>query len=154
MDLWIKTGNLYCDSVSSFHDGLAYFSVDGKYGFLNQQGDVVIEAVYDDVSYFQDGIAQVRRNNLTGMIDSRGEEIVPVEYEYIWRGEGILDCVRENGTRDYYTFAGEKSTEEEYIRGKHAARKGWEYSLDGKGLQVLKSSLSIILRRSWSYTGS
>ena len=60
MDLWIKTGNLYCDSVSSFHDGLAYFSVDGKYGFLNQQGDVVIEAVYDDVSYFQDGIAQVR----------------------------------------------------------------------------------------------
>ena len=122
---------LDCDSVSSFHDGLAYFSVDGKYGFLNQQGDVVIEAVYDDVSYFQDGIAQVRRNNLTGMIDSRGEEIVPVEYEYIWRGEGILDCVRENGTRDYYTFAGEKSTEEEYIRGKHAARKGWEYSLDG-----------------------
>ena len=122
---------LDCDSVSSFHDGLAYFSVDGKYGFLNQQGDVVIEAVYDDVSYFQDGIAQVRRNNLTGMIDSRGEEIVPVEYEYIWRGEGILDCVRENGTRDYYTFAGEKSTEEEYIRGKHAARKDWEYSLDG-----------------------
>ena len=54
-----------------------------------------------------------------------------MEYEYIWRGEGILDCVRENGTRDYYTFAGEKSTEEEYIRGEHAARKGWEYSLDG-----------------------
>lgn len=122
---------LDCDSVSSFHDGLAYFSVDGKYGFLDQQGDVVIEAVYDDVSYFEDGIAQVRRNNLTGVIDSRGEEIVPVEYEYIWRGDGILDCVRENGTRDYYTFAGEKSTEEEYISGKHGAGKGWEYLLDG-----------------------
>ena len=49
------------DYVSDFSDGLAYFRVgnsdSGKYGFINQTGEVVIPAKFDYVSDFSEGLA-------------------------------------------------------------------------------------------------
>ena len=43
--------------VNEFHNGLAAFNRDGKYGFLNTDGTVFIEAQYDYASDFSEGVA-------------------------------------------------------------------------------------------------
>ncbi|TYP68891.1 WG repeat-containing protein [Paenibacillus methanolicus] len=47
----------------------------GKYGFLNINGDVVIEPVFDEVEEFGDGIALVTKNNEIFIMKQSGETI-------------------------------------------------------------------------------
>ena len=104
---------LDCDSVSSFKEGLAYFSIDGKYGYINTQGQTVIEPVYQDAGYFMNGLAKVRSGSFTGMINKNGEVVIPFQYSMILCYEkGIV--AEGNGRCDYYNYAGEKLSEEEY----------------------------------------
>ncbi len=104
---------LDCDSVSSFKEGLAYFSIDGKYGYMNTEGQTVIEPVYQDAGYFVNGLAKVRSGSFIGMINKNGEVVIPIQYSMILCYEkGIMAKV--SGRTDYYNYAGESLSKEEY----------------------------------------
>ena len=104
---------LDCDSVSSFKEGLAYFSINGKYGYINTEGQTVIEPVYQDAGYFMNGLAKVRSGSFVGMINKNGEVVIPIQYSMILCSEkGIMAKVY--GRTDYYNYAGEILSEEEY----------------------------------------
>ncbi|MCC8120455.1 MAG: S-layer homology domain-containing protein [Oscillospiraceae bacterium] len=45
------------EDASSFSDGLAAVKVNGKWGFIDESGEMVIQAKYDYVTGFNDGIA-------------------------------------------------------------------------------------------------
>jgi hypothetical protein len=45
--------------ADSFHNGLVRFVRDGKYGFANRKGRVVIPSVYDGAMNFEKGLASV-----------------------------------------------------------------------------------------------
>lgn len=52
------------ESVGSFHEGVASFkNEDGKWGFLDKSGNVIIKARYDEVSDFREGLAKVTETN-------------------------------------------------------------------------------------------
>lgn len=66
----------------------------GKYGYLDKDGNIVIDFIYDGAYDFSEEFARVYKtiNNrdLYGFIDKYGNEIVPLKYEYaICFSEGL-----------------------------------------------------------------
>lgn len=82
-----------------FSDGLASVYKDGKWGYINPRGEVIIPFDYDAVRPFSDGLAAVSRNGKWGFINTSGEIIIPMKYVK------VLNCV--NGL----IAVGDKNTE-------------------------------------------
>ena len=56
--------------VMNFSEGLAAVWLhNGKWGFVNEKGTLVIPAEFDDVSSFDEGVCRVVNNGLYGLID-------------------------------------------------------------------------------------
>jgi hypothetical protein len=66
-----------------FTDGLAQARKDGKCGFVNINGEVVIPLEYDDVQWFNNGLAPVKKDGKWGVINTNGDTVIPFEYESI-----------------------------------------------------------------------
>lgn len=53
----------------------------GKYGFVDKRGNVVVEHIYDDATEQNEyGFAAVKKNGLWGSIDKDGKEIIEPKY--------------------------------------------------------------------------
>lgn len=73
-----------------FSEGLAVVNNNGRYGFINDRGDVVIDFQYDSAQDFSEGLATVQINNTSGAINSRGVIVFKSEFEWIGRfSEGL-----------------------------------------------------------------
>jgi hypothetical protein len=59
-------------------------SINGKAGYIDQSGNVVIPFLYDDVDEFHFGRAAVKLNEKYGMIDKQGNIVIPFEYDDIF----------------------------------------------------------------------
>lgn len=64
-----------------FSEGVVAVRVNGKVGFMDKYGNVVIEPKYDDVYAFSDGVAPVRVDKKWGYIDHEGNVVIPIKYE-------------------------------------------------------------------------
>lgn len=65
----------------SFEEGLISISKNGKYGFANQKGEIVIPMIYDEVDNFSEGIAPVLKNGFWGFIDKNGNTIIHFKFK-------------------------------------------------------------------------
>ena len=99
------------------HEHSTSFKQNGKWGFLDENGNVVIPAEYDDVSEFDFGVAWARKGERRFIIDRNGRivvEIKPewkfvtelrytrVDYEcYEWRLSGY--CLSDHDIREYWS---------------------------------------------------
>ena len=66
-----------------FSEGFAGFVLEGKWGFINRKGMVVVDAKYDTVSPFSEGMAVVGKGDKFGVIDQNGKLIIPFDYDAI-----------------------------------------------------------------------
>lgn len=66
-----------------FNSGLMKYKVPGKdlYGFINQNGEMVIPTKYPSASAFSDGLALVNINGKCGYINVKGDLVIPIKYE-------------------------------------------------------------------------
>ena len=63
----------------SFDEGVqAVRNAEGKWGYINLQGDVVIPFIYNAAYAFEGALAQVRLGNQVGYIDQAGNAV------YMW----------------------------------------------------------------------
>ncbi|MCW9707708.1 WG repeat-containing protein [Fodinibius salsisoli] len=82
------TQNGFPTAISSFQEGLAKVQKDGKIGFINPNGEVVIPFQYDGATSFWKGLAMVKKEqpgsdqSLYGFIDTSGTAVVPVSYDF------------------------------------------------------------------------
>ena len=59
------------------------FESNGKWGYKNDKGKIIIPKIYDGVYFFNEmGIAPVVKNNKIGFIDIKGKEITQFVYDY------------------------------------------------------------------------
>jgi hypothetical protein len=80
-----KLGNLLFNSAESFSDGMARIEKNGKYGYIDTSGKIVIEPIYWAAQDFSDGIAVVTQyiQNSKGylcntfLIDKKGIKVSP-----------------------------------------------------------------------------
>lgn len=55
---------------------------DGKYGYVNKEGIVVVDYVYDDAKEQNEfGYCSVKKNGMWGCINSKGEELITPAYQ-------------------------------------------------------------------------
>lgn len=64
--------------------GLALVEKDGKHGYVNKEGKVIVPLIYDEGMAFFEGKAGVMLNNKWGFIDSTGAEIVKPQYSEVY----------------------------------------------------------------------
>ncbi|WP_248925916.1 WG repeat-containing protein [Paenibacillus hamazuiensis] len=66
--------------AGDFKEGLAAVRKDGKWGFIDRQGNFVIAPKYEIVFPFSEGLARFAINNKVGFINRSGEEVIEPKY--------------------------------------------------------------------------
>lgn len=78
--------------ADDFSEGLAQVMIDGKFGFINNRGEMVIPPRFDarrvgyvwegkfDTSRFSEGLACVSLGNLYGYVNRRGDFVIPPQF--------------------------------------------------------------------------
>lgn len=74
---------IYEETASAFNDWhLLRVKKDGKYGFVNIAGTVIIPVVYDYVDEdFEKGLSVARKGDKWGYLDTKGKVVIPFEYD-------------------------------------------------------------------------
>jgi hypothetical protein len=89
------------DEANFFSERLAAVSKDGKYGFINKSGEVVVNLKYNDVEAFHYGAAIVLEDSLYGLINRQGEFLIPPDYEELSETGGDLYIASVSGKYGY-----------------------------------------------------
>jgi len=77
-------------------DKLETFEQNGKHGFKNQSGRIVIQPIYDYAGEFSEGLAVVLKNEKCGFIDKTGKEVLPFIYDggSYFRNDGLAIIIQ------------------------------------------------------------
>ncbi len=76
--------------TGDFSEGLAVYTLDGKYGYVDRRGAVVIRAQFEKAGEFRDGEALVRTAEGYGSIDRRGKFKIEAKFDRpFWFSEGL-----------------------------------------------------------------
>ncbi len=67
-----------------FHEGLSPIIKDGKWGYLNEMGEIIIPFEYDEAEPFSDGLAAVRKGDFFGYIDYNNNIIIDFKFVKVW----------------------------------------------------------------------
>lgn len=78
---WIR--NVEQQNVRDYSDGLSAYYENGKWGFVNKEGNVAIAPDFDEVGDFAGGICLVNKDDKWGVIDRSGSFIHKCEYDSI-----------------------------------------------------------------------
>ena len=92
-------------------EGIEYFQYekDGKMGFRDLDGNIVIEAKFDMAEMFSEGYSSVRVGNKHGFIDKKGEYILPLQaYEFLGSLHNGLASVRINDKVGFINIKGQE----------------------------------------------
>jgi restriction endonuclease Mrr len=82
-------------------DSLIKFMRDGKYGFKDYKGNVVIQPVYSDAFNFKEGLCCAELNGLYGYIDKDNNTVIPFKYELAMSFSEGFACVTVNEKSGY-----------------------------------------------------
>jgi len=78
-----------------------------KYGYIDYNGNLVIDYQYDEAGKFKDGYAIVEYDEKSGLLNKSGKVIIPIKYDRIVKVEGFdLFKVRINNVWNYIDLNG------------------------------------------------
>ena len=82
-------------------EGFSPTSMDGKWGYINENGDMVIPFEYDETMPFSDGLAAVKKDGLYGYIDYNNKVII--NFQFVEAGPFIEGLAKfDNNPMDYH----------------------------------------------------
>lgn len=93
-----RIGDLEFENARAFtEDGYAAVCLDGKWGFVDQDGELVIDYAYEDARSFQNGYAAVCLDGKWGYIDEGGNMVIdPIFLEATYFSSQGTAAVRIN----------------------------------------------------------
>lgn len=69
------------DHINDFHEGLASFRSEGKWGYIDQELNIAIDAQFDAALDFSEGLACVLHNYKWGFINRQGLMIIKPQFD-------------------------------------------------------------------------
>lgn len=67
--------------IGELSEGVKYFQQKGKWGYLNESDQIIIDAQYEEASVFKEELAFVKKNGKYGFIDKNNKTIIPFKYD-------------------------------------------------------------------------
>lgn len=104
-------------SIGSFSDdGIAIASLNNAYGFIDTDGNIVIDFYFSDLEPFKNGFAIAKTNSAYGLINRTGEFVIPAScYSLNWINDSLLSFQEEhNGLQGIYKIDGTIISEPRY----------------------------------------
>ena len=89
-------------------NGFVKVKLDGKFGFINEDGVEIISCKYEDACDFSDGLARVKSAEGWGFVNENGEEIIPCKYE---DARAFSDGLARVQSKEGYGFVNEDGEE-------------------------------------------
>lgn len=139
---WIK--DIDYSTVRHFSNDHSAFQQNGKWGFINTAGEVVVEPQYEDCHDYLNGFAAVKINGKWGYIDTNHNLVIAPEFDEVEDFKNGLAIVTKGGDRGVITTTGESPAGiffdkiEEYKDGFALAyADGIQYFLDNMG-EIIK----------------
>jgi len=77
----LLTAVLLASTLFSFGQELKMFKENGKWGYKDSIGNVVVAAKYDYINSFSEGLAKVELNGKYGYINKEGKEVIAIKYD-------------------------------------------------------------------------
>lgn len=106
-DLDVKQiSSLECDDACLFvSEGYAAFEKDGKWGFVNEKGKVVIEPKFDGAKSFSAGLAGVKKGDVWSFINEKGKTVIKGNFEDVdYMNDSGLCFVKAEGYWKYLSL--------------------------------------------------
>ena len=85
------------DYKDDYYEGLAAVRLNGKWGYIDKSGNVVIPLKYDLAYGVKEGLALVKSNGKYGFIDKSGNVVIPLKYDDAASFNEGLALVKLNG---------------------------------------------------------
>lgn len=117
-----------------FTGELAPVVKDGRIGYMNTSGKMIIPPLYEMGQQFYEGLASVKRNGSYGYIDLSGNEAVKPQFEYAFPFRGGHALVKTDGKYRFINRQGQWADETVY--------DGYDSIMDGGVTAVLYSAFS------------
>jgi len=95
------------DWIKPFKEGLAQVKFEGKFGFIDFNGNEVLPVIYDYVDYFDDCF-RASLNKLDCLLDKNGNQLISFKYSFIHL---LIEGVRKVGLNSKYGFIDDKYQE-------------------------------------------
>ena len=96
-------------------EGLVPVRLDGKWGYSNTNGEMIITNKYSSAYYFKDGLARVSYEGKTGFINREGSFIINPEWDNAsyWFYDGLVS-VQKNGKYGFIDSSGNLVVKNQY----------------------------------------
>lgn len=101
------------DAVVGHSEGLTLVRKNDLYGYIDEQGDIIIPIKYICATLFINGIARVIEDygDQMGCIDKKGKMIIAPQFDFIYP----FGAIRENNYFEYYDYYDYKYEENECV---------------------------------------
>lgn len=133
------------DEAENFMDGMARVKLNGKYGFINAQGQLTVPLIYDECGYFSDGFARVKKDGKWGLVNKAGVAVVPVKYDNVGMFHEGLVSVQNDGKWGYVDMNGYEVIPPQY--GFETYRDYLDYGRwDWWSYHKFKNGYSVVIR--------
>lgn len=102
-------GNWYYryDDVDPHYNGRALVKKNGKYGFIDKKGNLIIPMIYDSAYRFSDGLAAVKFGDMWGFVDTLGKMVIPATFDHAMPFTENLAAVESEGKWGFINRKGE-----------------------------------------------
>jgi hypothetical protein len=88
-------------------DSLFHVQKNGKVGFINNKGQVIIDFEFDEVSLFSEGLARVFYKDKVGCVDTKGNLVIPIQFKDMLEFSEGLAVVTVRGKQGYIDKTGQ-----------------------------------------------
>ena len=79
-----KVAKFPVPSDAEFFDGLAAVESNGKWGYIDKNGNIIVPFKYESASLFLEKLAAVKLRGKWGFIDKQDNLVIPLKYEDAW----------------------------------------------------------------------
>lgn len=86
----------------------SYYAVvafEGKFGYINEKGEVLIPFMYEWANIFTEGIAAVKLNGKYGFINMNNETVIPFRYDFAGKVSSNMARVQKGNTWTFINVA-------------------------------------------------